>query len=92
MKHKKQCHYPMIICGDMNNSAFSYVYRSIKGNLNDCFVEAGNGFGQTYNFKYYPARIDYIFTDKSMKVKSFQNFSNFKNSDHYPVVARLRME
>lgn len=92
MKHKKECHYPMIICGDMNNSAFSYVYRSIKGNLNDCFEEAGKGFGETYNFKYYPARIDYIFADKSMKVKSFQNYPQFKNSDHYPIVARLKME
>ncbi len=92
MRHKKECHYPMIICGDMNNSAFSYVYRSIKGGLNDCFEEAGTGFGQTYNFKYYPARIDYIFADKSMKVKEFSNFTNFKNSDHYPVITRLMME
>jgi endonuclease/exonuclease/phosphatase family metal-dependent hydrolase len=92
MKHKKECNYPMIICGDMNNSAFSYVYRSIKGNLNDCFEEAGKGFGETYNFKYYPARIDYIFADKSMKVKSFHNFPQFKNSDHYPIVARLMIE
>lgn len=92
MKHKKECHYPMIICGDMNNSAFSYVYRSIKGDLNDCFEEAGKGFGETYNFKYYPARIDYIFTDKSMKVKSFQNFPQFKNSDHYPILARLSLK
>ena len=91
-EHKKNCHYPMIICGDMNNSAFSYVYRNIKGDLNDCFEEAGKGFGQTYNFKYYPARIDYILADKKMKVKSFKNFSNFKNSDHFPVVARLKME
>lgn len=90
--HKKECNYPMIICGDMNNSAFSYVYRSIKGNLNDCFEEAGNGFGETYNFKYYPARIDYIFVDKKMKVKSFQNFPLFKNSDHYPILTRLMME
>jgi endonuclease/exonuclease/phosphatase family metal-dependent hydrolase len=92
MRHKKECKFPMIICGDMNNSAFSYVYRSIKGNLNDCFEEAGKGFGETYNFKYYPARIDYIFADKSMKVKSFQNFPQFKNSDHYPIVTRLMIE
>ncbi|RAR75565.1 endonuclease/exonuclease/phosphatase family metal-dependent hydrolase [Flavobacterium aciduliphilum] len=92
VKHKKECHYPMIICGDMNNSAFSYVYRNIKGNLNDCFEEAGNGFGQTYNFKYYPARIDYIFADRKMKVKSFQNFPEFKNSDHYPILARLALD
>lgn len=92
MKHKNNCHYPILICGDMNNSAFSYVYRNVKGNLNDCFEEAGKGFGETYNFKYYPARIDYIFANKSLKVKSFQNFSDFKNSDHYPVVARLKMD
>lgn len=91
-RHKEQCNYPIIICGDMNNSAFSYVYRNIKGSLNDCFEEAGKGFGQTYNFKYYPARIDYIFADKNIIVKSFKNFPKFKNSDHYPVVARLNME
>ena len=92
MRHKNECKYPVIICGDMNNSAFSYVYRSIKGNLYDCFEEAGNGFGQTYNFKYYPARIDYIFVDKRVKVKSFQNFSKFVNSDHYPVLTRLKLD
>ncbi len=90
--HKKDCEYPIIICGDMNNSAFSYVYRNIKGNLNDTFEEAGKGFGNTYNFKYYPVRIDYIFADAKMKVKNFQNFSEFENSDHYPLMARLSME
>ena len=76
----------------MNNSAFSYVYRSIKGDLNDSFEEAGSGFGATYNFKYYPARIDYIFADPKMKVKSFETFPEFINSDHYPIIARLSME
>lgn len=91
-EHKNSCPYPQIICGDMNNSAFSYVYRSIKGQLNDSFEEAGSGFGTTYNFKYYPARIDYIFTDKKMKIKSFKNFTNFVNSDHYPIMARMAFE
>ena len=92
MNHKNQCNYPVIICGDMNNSPFSYVYRSIKGKLNDTFEEAGSGFGKTYNFKYYPARIDYIFADPKMKVKSFENFPDFVNSDHYPIMTRLSME
>ncbi len=91
-EHKKSCEYPIIICGDMNNSAFSYVYRSIRGSLQDAFEEAGTGFGRTYNFRYYPARIDYIFADPSMKVKSFQDFPEFENSDHYPVMARLSIE
>ncbi|HMK06264.1 MAG TPA: endonuclease/exonuclease/phosphatase family protein [Flavobacterium sp.] len=92
MNHKKDCKYPIIICGDMNNSPFSYVYRSVKGKLNDAFEEAGSGFGKTYNFKYYPARIDYIFADPAIKVKSFESFPDFVNSDHYPIMTRLSIE
>ena len=88
----KQCKTPFIICGDMNNSPFSYVYRSIKGKQKDAFEEAGEGFGATYKFKYYPARIDFIFTDSKMKVKQFESFSDFENSDHYPIMTRLSME
>lgn len=91
MNHKKNCNYPILICGDMNNSAFSFVYRNIRGNLSDCFEEAGAKFGETYNFKYYPARIDYIFAAKDIKIKSFDNFPNFKNSDHFPIMTRLEM-
>ena len=68
LMHKKQCKYKMVICGDFNNTAFSYVYRKIKGNLNDTFKEAGNGFGRTYDFKFFPVRIDFIFADKGFSV------------------------
>jgi endonuclease/exonuclease/phosphatase family metal-dependent hydrolase len=90
--HKEACNYPMIICGDMNNSAFSYVYRNIKGKLKDSFEQAGKGFGATYKFKYYPARIDYIFADENMKVKKFETFSDFENSDHFPIMAKMSFE
>jgi endonuclease/exonuclease/phosphatase (EEP) superfamily protein YafD len=53
-KHEKQCEYPIIICGDMNNSAFSYVYRNIKGTLKDSFEEAGTGLGQLINSSIIP--------------------------------------
>jgi len=91
-EHKKDCPYPIIICGDLNNSAFSYVYRNIKGKLKDAFEEAGKGFGPTYKFRYYPARIDYIFADDNMTVKKFESFPEFENSDHYPIMAKLSME
>jgi endonuclease/exonuclease/phosphatase family metal-dependent hydrolase len=91
-EHEKKCEYPIIICGDMNNSAFSYVYRSIKGTLKDSFEEAGKGFGQTYKFKYYPTRIDYIFADEKMTVKKFESFCDFENSDHYPIMAKMSLE
>lgn len=81
-----------IICGDMNNSAFSYVYQNIIGDMKDAFIEAGRGFGTTYNYKYYPARIDYILVDKDIKVKEFTTFSDFSNSDHFPIMARLKIE
>lgn len=88
-EHKMKCIYPIVICGDMNNSAFSYVYRSVKGNMKDSFEEAGSGFGETYKFRYYPARIDYIFADEKMSVKKSENFPEFINSDHFPIMARL---
>ena len=91
-EHKNQSPYPIIICGDMNNSAFSYVYRNIKGKLKDSFEEVGIGFGATYKFRYYPARIDYIFADENMTVKKFESFPEFENSDHYPIMAKLSME
>jgi endonuclease/exonuclease/phosphatase family metal-dependent hydrolase len=91
-EHKLKSIYPTIICGDMNNSAFSYVYRSIKGNMKDGFEEAGTGFGATYKFRYYPARIDYIFADEKMTIKNFENFPDFINSDHFPIMARLTYE
>ena len=91
-EHKKNCSYPIIICGDLNNSAFSYVYRNIKGKLKDAFEEAGKGFGPTYKFRYYPARIDYVLADDKMTVKKFESFPEFENSDHYPIMAKLSME
>ncbi len=90
--HRMDATYPMIVCGDLNNSAFSYVYRNIKGDLKDAFVEAGRGFGATYNFPYYPARIDYVFVDKRLEVRSFKTHSDFINSDHYPITTSLKIK
>ena len=90
-EHYLSCHHPKIICGDMNNSAFSYVYRTIKGELKDAFEEAGSGFGKSYNYKYYPARIDYIFVEQNIEVKQFSSLDFFIQSDHFPQVARLNI-
>ena len=91
-EHKKSCKYPIIICGDMNNSAFSYVYRVIKGDLQDSFEEAGSGFGKTYDFTYFPARIDYIFADQTIQVKKFRSFPEIIDSDHFPIMATLSIK
>lgn len=90
--HMDDASHRKIICGDMNNSAFSYVYRNVKGELDDAFVQAGQGFGKTYDFNLFPMRIDYIFVDPSIQVKSFKTYNNFLNSDHYPLMARMSIE
>jgi len=89
--HTKQCDYPTIICGDLNNSAFSYVYRTVKGTLNDAFEQAGKGFGKSYMFRYYPIRIDYILYHKSLIIKDFVTFNDIELSDHYPIKARFSL-
>lgn len=91
-QHYTDCKYRKIICGDMNNSAFSFVYRTIKGSMQDAFESNGEGFGKTYNFKYYPARIDYIFTDKNIQINSFETLNDFYNSDHFPLISRLEIK
>ncbi|WP_034044474.1 endonuclease/exonuclease/phosphatase family protein [Wocania ichthyoenteri] len=91
LMHKKQCPYKMIICGDFNNTAFSYVYRKIKGNLNDAFIEGGNGFGRTYDFKFFPIRIDFILTDDAFLINRFKAY-NAHYSDHYPIMTTLSLE
>ena len=76
----------------MNNSAFSYVYRTIKGDMKDAFEQAGTGFGKSYNYKYYPARIDYVFVEENIEVKEFKSIETFKQSDHFPQITRLKIE
>ncbi|MDO5971687.1 endonuclease/exonuclease/phosphatase family protein [Flavivirga aquimarina] len=88
LMHKKKCKHKMIICGDFNNTTFSYVYRKIKGNLNDTFKEAGNGFGRTHDFKFFPMRIDFIFSDEAFSVNGFKAY-DAHYSDHYPIMATL---
>ncbi len=90
IEHKKKSPYKMVICGDFNNTAYSYVYKKIKGNLKDGFEEAGNGFGRTFDFKYFPVRIDFILVDQDFEVNSFKVFKE-KLSDHYPIRAKISL-
>lgn len=86
--HKGKCRYKCIISGDLNNTAYSWAYKEIKGDLKDTFVEAGKGFGKTYDFNKYPLRIDFILVDKHFKVNQHKNFDDLY-SDHFPVLTKL---
>ena len=86
--HIEQFNGKSIICGDFNNTAFSWSYHQLLENKNDAFEIAGKGFGSTYN-TFFPMRIDFILTDKSIEVNNFKTFS-INYSDHYPILARIQ--
>ncbi len=91
IEHSRSVNYRKIICGDFNNTAFSSVYKIIKGDMNDSFHEKGSGFGNTYLFKFLPFRIDFILTDSEIEIKSHKNF-DVRLSDHTPVMASFRLK
>ena len=80
--------FPEIICTDLNNNAFSASYRALSKGMKDSFLAKGAGFGATYQFPYFPLRIDYILTDPKMKTISFKTHS-IKLSDHKPISISL---
>lgn len=89
-ENEQSCPYKTIICGDFNNTAFSWVYNKLKDNKNDAFVEAGGGLGKSYDY-IMPARIDFILVHEDFEINNFKTYNDFSFSDHYPIMARLNL-
>lgn len=87
LAHEKTWTGKKIVAGDFNNTSFSWVYNQIAKNKKDAFTEAGNGFGKTFNY-WFPMRIDFILTDENAIINNFTSFTE-KNSDHFPIQARI---
>ena len=88
----KNSPYPVLVMGDFNNTAYSYIYREIKSQgLFDAYKEAGNGFGQTFDFRFFPLRIDFILAAEALEVLSFNNYK-VPYSDHFPVTATFALK
>lgn len=90
LTHEKQWKGKEVICGDFNNTAFSWVYRQISKNKQDAFEVAGSGLGKSFNY-FFPVRIDFILTDKNTKIHNFKTYSE-KLSDHFPIMSRINFE
>lgn len=90
-KHITHSPYRTIICGDFNDSPISYAYHTIKGELNDSFIEKGAGPGTTYIGDFPSFRIDYILHSDNLECVSFERIKK-KYSDHYPIIAGFRKD
>jgi endonuclease/exonuclease/phosphatase family metal-dependent hydrolase len=82
--------YPVIVCGDFNDTPVSYTYRRITRGLRDSFREAGIGYGYTYRGFFNLLRIDYILHSKGIESVEYSS-PEFDYSDHNPVAVRLRL-
>ena len=87
LEHQKQWKGKIVLGGDFNNTAYSWVYNQISKNKKDAFIEAGSGFGKTFDY-WFPMRIDFILTDENAIINQFTSFSE-KNSDHFPIQAKI---
>lgn len=80
--------YPVIVCGDFNDTPVSYSYQKLREGLKDAFVSSGKGIGQTYIGKLPSFRIDNIFHSDNFESFDFKTF-NIRMSDHLPVSCKL---
>jgi len=88
LNHKSKNKKPILLCGDFNNSPYSYVYHEVSNTMKDAFFEKGKGLGTTYLFDSFPMRIDYIMVSEEVDIIDFKTIKK-TFSDHYPVFAEI---
>jgi endonuclease/exonuclease/phosphatase family metal-dependent hydrolase len=77
--------YPLLVCGDLNDTPSSYTYQVLSRGLKDSFKKAGNGLiGNTFRGNLPSFRIDYILFDKKFEAYNYTK-SDISFSDHYPI-------
>ncbi len=83
--------YPIIFCGDLNDVPNSHTYFTIRGDMQDAFLEKGFGIGRTFSSLSPTLRIDYIFTDDNFKINQFTRVVK-KLSDHFMIMADVELK
>ncbi|MBU6159294.1 MAG: endonuclease/exonuclease/phosphatase family protein [Bacteroidetes bacterium] len=86
----RQSPHPVILCGDFNDVPNSYSYQRIRRQLNDVFLEKGNGIGRTFRMLAPTLRIDYIFHDQSLIPQTFK-VHEWELGDHYALEASFSL-
>lgn len=83
--------YPVIICGDFNDTPASYAYRILSKGMQDAFMQAGQGMGRTYKGTFPSYRIDFMLHSPDYKAHSISTLGS-SGSDHKAVVSILQKQ
>lgn len=84
-RHIKSSPYPLIVCGDFNDTPISYTYYKLSKNLKDAFVQSGTGTGTTFRGNFPYVRIDYVLFSEPFNA-TYYHTDKVDWSDHYPVL------
>jgi len=90
LEHMESSPYPVILCGDFNDTPISYTYEQFNKSLSDAFLASSWGLGSTYIGKIPAGRIDYIFHSESISSYKFK-VHNVSYSDHRPITCQIQL-
>lgn len=82
--------YPIISCGDFNDTPISYARYTMAKGLTDCFVESGHGLGLSFNRKGFNFRIDHMLCSSHFEPFQCEIDNKMDVSDHYPLLCWLK--
>lgn len=88
IEHIQLSPFPVIICGDFNDTPMSYSYNIFNSLLTDAFRNSGSGLGITYAGKVPAGRIDYIFYSKGLHSANF-HIQKEVLSDHKAITCNI---
>lgn len=88
--HIHKCPYPVIVCGDFNDTPTSYAYAQFFSHLKDAHRESGSGMGKTYVGIFPSFRIDYIFHSPELHSYGFVTHKE-ELSDHRAISTTIQL-
>lgn len=83
--------YPVIVCGDFNDSPISYSRHAMAEVLTDCYATTGKGIGLSYNQKAFSFRIDHFFCNDKLQSYRCEIDGKMDASDHNPLICWVKI-
>ena len=79
--------HPVLICGDFNDTPYSYTYWQLRRYLQNSHEQAGSGLGTTYIGKIKRTlRIDHQFADGRLRCHRLAVVDTMRRSAHLPLM------